>query len=114
MEGNPWIWEVNKWILHDNYDIAKDFPNIRTWEMRMTSAKNKLCFRHIRKRESVENEKTKMIMLKLNEYINQTITIAISTIILLVMRMTTTIINLQVNPLLQLCSPSSQIRLIIF
>lgn len=57
MEGNPWRWEVNEWIRHGNYDIARNFPTIRAWESKMSSVENKLCFRHIRNNESVENEK---------------------------------------------------------
>ena len=59
MHGNPWKWEVNEWVQHDNYDIAVDFPTIREWEKQMSGAEHKLCFRHIRKSDSVENGKNK-------------------------------------------------------
>ena len=57
MDGNPWRWEVKKLAQHDNYDIATDFPTIREWEMKMSGAEHKLCFRHIRKSDSMENGK---------------------------------------------------------
>ena len=57
MEGNPWKWNGTDWIEDDAYDIEYDFPPIIVWESKMSAADNALCFRHIRRNESLENSK---------------------------------------------------------
>lgn len=57
MEGNPWKWNGTDWIADDAYDFQYDFPPITVWESKMSAADNALCFRHIRRNESLENSK---------------------------------------------------------
>ena len=67
MEGNPWRWEADEWIQCDDYDISTDFPPIREWEKKMSGVENRLCIRHINRRESVENEKNKNDSINIEE-----------------------------------------------
>lgn len=57
MEGNPWKWDGTDWIEDDTYDIENDFPPITVWESKMNAVDNALCFRHIRREESLANSK---------------------------------------------------------
>ena len=57
MEGNPWKWDGTDWIEIDTYDIEIDFPPITVWESKMNAVDNALCFRHIRREESLANSK---------------------------------------------------------
>ena len=55
MEGNPWKWDGTDWIEDDTYDIEIDFPPVTVWESKMNAVDNALCFRHVRRGESLEN-----------------------------------------------------------
>ena len=55
LNGNPWKWENESWILDDEFDVGTDFPTIEVWQSTLDAVQLNLCFRH-----EMDNEERKI------------------------------------------------------